>query len=80
MVAASLTHMLSHRGSWTPSFAGKTCASVGTDLGSIITAKMAGLTDPGAALDLFSLGGTNGGMFTASAFWDEATKYFNKSA
>ena len=54
--------------------------NTGADLGSIITAKMAGLTDPGAALDLFSLGGTNGGMFTASAFWDEATKYFNKSA
>ena len=54
--------------------------NTGADLGSIITAKMAGLTDPGAALDLFSLGGTNGGTFTASAFWDEATKYFNKSA
>ena len=47
--------------------------NTGADLGSIITAKMAGLTDPGAALDLFSLGG-------ASAFWDEATKHFNKSA
>jgi len=46
-------------------------------LKSTITARMTELTNPSAAADLFSPSGANGDMFSATDFWNEATKYFN---
>jgi len=46
-------------------------------IGSVIGAKMSDLTNPSAGADLFKPGGANGDRFSATSFWQEATKYFN---
>jgi len=48
-----------------------------TALVDTMQAKLAELTDFSNAASLFSTGGANADMFSTSAFWEEATKYFN---
>jgi len=48
------------------------------DLLTTVSSRMSELTDPDKAGDLFSPSGSNGNTFSASAFWEQATKYFNQ--
>jgi len=49
-----------------------------SDLSSVISSRMAELTDPSQAGNLFSPSGANGDKFSSNAFWEQATKYFNQ--
>jgi len=49
-----------------------------TDLASVISSKMAELTDPAQAQSLFSPGGFNGDTFSTQNFWEQVTKYVNQ--
>mmetsp|Transcript_12770 Transcript_12770/g.32197 ORF Transcript_12770/g.32197 Transcript_12770/m.32197 type:complete len:969 (-) Transcript_12770:8-2914(-) len=49
-----------------------------TALFNSMSSKLQELTDLSKATELFSTGGANGEMFSTSAFWEEATKYFNQ--
>lgn len=49
-----------------------------TDLLTTVSGRMGELTDPNKAADLFNPAGSNGGTFSASAFWEKATMYFNQ--
>jgi len=48
-----------------------------SDLASTISGRMAELTDPSKAHELFSPEGLNGDAFSTDTFWGSATKYFN---
>lgn len=50
----------------------------GSQLSSTIGGRMGELTNTGSGTSLFSPSGYNKGMFSATSFWSEATKYFNK--
>lgn len=47
------------------------------DLLTTVSNRMTELTDPSKASSLFDPSGSNGNTFSASAFWEQATKYFN---